>query len=108
MYSRVDWYQFKSTKLNHDMPFSVDGLEILFNYLEEIEQGQEKEIELDPIALRCDFAESSPYEIAEDYDIDISEATNDDEVIEIVQDFIDHNSAWVGVTDQKTIVYHQF
>jgi hypothetical protein len=108
MYQSVNWYQFRDTMQNFDMPFSVDGLSILFNYLEEIEQGQDKEIELDPIALRCDFAEALPIEIAEDYNIDISEAKNDDEVIEIVQDFIDHHSAWVGITDKKTIVYHQF
>lgn len=108
MYQSVNWYQFRDTMQNFDMPFSVDGLSILFNYLEEIEQGQDKEMELDPIALRCDFAEALPIEIAEDYDIDISEAKNDDEVIETVENFLGDNGAFVGTTDQKTIVYHQF
>lgn len=108
MYQSVNWYQFRDTMQNFDMPFSVDGLSILFNYLEEIEQGQDKEMELDPIALRCDFAEALPIEIAEDYDIDISEAKNDDEVIETVENFLGDNGAFVGTTDKKTIVYHQF
>jgi hypothetical protein len=108
MYQRVDWYEFRNTMHNHDTGFSVDGLEILFNYLEQLESDIGEDIELDPIALRCDYSESAPYEIAQNYDIDISEAKNDEEVLAIVQDFIDHHSAWVGVTDQKTIVYHQF
>ena len=40
-----------------DYGFSYEGSEALFDYLEQYEQDCEKEMEFDPIALRCDFNE---------------------------------------------------
>ena len=37
--------------------FSYDGLEALFDYLEDYEQSCGIEIDFDPIALRCEFTE---------------------------------------------------
>jgi hypothetical protein len=39
--------------------FSYSGLQALFDYLEEIEAGQGEELELDVIALCCEFSEYS-------------------------------------------------
>ena len=43
--------------------FSYDGLKALFEYLEELEEGTGEEMELDVIALCCDFSE---YETAKE------------------------------------------
>lgn len=37
--------------------FTYEGLQALFNYLEQLEQDIEQEIELDVIALCCDYTE---------------------------------------------------
>lgn len=37
--------------------FSYEGKQALFDYLEELEESTGEEIELDPIALCCDFTE---------------------------------------------------
>ena len=44
--------------------FSYDGRRALFNYLEEMEEGTGEEIELDVVALCCEFSE---YEDLKDY-----------------------------------------
>ena len=37
--------------------FSYEGTKALFEYLEQLEQDCDQEIEFDPIAFRCDFDE---------------------------------------------------
>ena len=44
--------------------FSYDGASRLINYLEELEESTGEEIELDPIALRCQFVEYKSYKEA--------------------------------------------
>jgi len=75
--------------------FSYEGLEVLFDYLEACESGAD-EIELDVIALCCDFSEASVDEIAENYSIDLSECDDDEEKAEAVRDYIERHSIVVG------------
>jgi hypothetical protein len=57
--------------------FSYEGLRLLFDYLEEVEADSGVEIELDVIALCCDFTEfQSLQAVAEEYGI-----TGDDDEI---------------------------
>ncbi len=42
--------------------FSYEGLETLFNYLEEYEEGTGEEIKLDVIALCCEYTEFENFE----------------------------------------------
>lgn len=95
--------------------FSHEGLEVLFNYLEQYEQDSGEEIELDVIALCCDYAESDILTIAQDYGIDLSEADEcDDEqdkfdiVQEIVCEYLNKNTVIVGVLYNGNIVYANF
>ena len=71
--------------------FSYDGLHSLFEYLEEIEDGMGEEMELDVIALCCDFSEfTNPMEAAEEHgweaDPDADEEENRDAALEWLQD----------------------
>ena len=87
--------------------FTYAGLEVLFNYLEENED-ERNEIELDVVALCCDFAEDEPLDIARDYNIDLGdEAVDPKNVLAIVREFLEDEGALVGETD-STIVYRQF
>ena len=90
--------------------FSYEGLEILFNYIEEMEQDIGEETELDVIALCCDYAESTIDDLISDYDIDISDCDPDDaEAIgDTVREDIGQNTAVCGVTLTGSIVYVQF
>ena len=74
--------------------FSYDGLRALFDYLEEYEDGTGEEIELDVIALCCDYCEyDSALECAKDYPFDIDEDLDEDEQEEAALEYLrDHTS----------------
>lgn len=88
--------------------FSYDGLELLFDWLEELETCSGVEEELDVIALCCDFAEASHTEIARDYNIDISEHQGDDTAEHnAVVAYLEEEGYFIGTTDLGMIVYRQ-
>ena len=65
MYQTIDFYDFRRgfADCRRSTNFSYEGLEALFNYLEELEDGLGESIEFDPIALCCDYTE---YDSAKD------------------------------------------
>lgn len=88
--------------------FSYEGLELLFDHLEELEHCEEP-YELDVIALCCDFAESDALTVATDYSIDLGdEAVCAENVAKIVREFLEENTVLVGETDSGNFVFHQF
>ena len=52
--------------------FSYEALELLFDYLEEIDS----DYELDVIAICCEYSEDSVSDIARNYSIDLSECSD--------------------------------
>ena len=55
-------------RMGREDNFSSEALEALFNYLEEYEQDTGEDLELDVVALCCDFTEyESAITAAEDY-----------------------------------------
>jgi hypothetical protein len=87
--------------------FTYNGLRILFDYFEQLEQDIGEEIELDVIALCCDFAEGTPEEIAKENDIDLSDCDDDEEKMQAVIDYLNIKTSVIG-SHYKTIVYRQF
>ena len=82
--------------------FSYDGLTALFRYLEDIEDSTGEEIELDVIALCCDYSEETVQRIAEAYDVEAVEGqTLEDAVVEFLTDA----GAFVAKTTTGTIVF---
>lgn len=58
MKTTIDLYTFRDMfQGKRPDDFSYEGLEALFDYLEELEQGTEEEMELDVIGICCDFCE---------------------------------------------------
>jgi hypothetical protein len=89
--------------------FSYQGLRVLYDYLEEIDNSCGEESELDVIGLCCDFAESDWQTIAADYDssIELDKSKNDDEQKAQVLDFLADQGALRGETSDL-IVIRQF
>lgn len=86
---------------NRGGAFSREGRALLFDWFEELEADTGEEIELDVIAICCDFAESTLDEINQDYD----QAFEDmDEAV----DWLNDQTSVVGVTSYDTVVYQQF
>ena len=84
--------------------FSYEGLEVLFDYLENLSEDTGEPIELDVIDLCCDYAESSIEELIEEYDIDVSDADGDEDEIEsIVQEYLQDNTSVCGEVSGRFI-----
>jgi hypothetical protein len=68
--------------------FSYAGLQALFDYLEEYEQNTGEEIELDVIALCCEFSESeSVLDCATEYGFDVQEENaTEEQALEYLRD----------------------
>lgn len=88
--------------------FSYDGLAVLFDYLEMVEDSCGDEFELDVIGLCCEFAESDWQSIASDYSIEIDENENEDEQRAQVLDYLADQDALISETASGSIVYRQF
>lgn len=99
----------KTTVSNHDFidafraydridNFSFEALDLLFSYFEEYEESTGEEIELDVVAICCDYSEDTVENIAENYSIDLSECEDDDEKRQAVFDYLSDNTSVVGDT----------
>lgn len=68
MKKTVDSYYFIN-EFNSRLPnqFTYEGLESLYDYFDDYEKSTGEEIELDVIAICCDYAEYSKDELVMDY-----------------------------------------
>ena len=86
-------------RYNRQDQFSYEGLEILFDYLDNLSDDIGEPIELDVVALCCEYYESSIEELIESYDIDVSDAEGDEEKIKtIVEEYLQDNTSVCGET----------
>ena len=72
--------------------FSYEGLEVLFDYLDNLSEDTGEPIELDVVALCCDYYESSVEELIDNYNIDLSEVEEDDpdSIIDVVRKYMEY------------------
>lgn len=84
---------FKTLRPNN---FSLQGLGVLWDYLEQYENDCGAEIEFDVIALCCDFSEDGWENIAKSYDIDLSDCETEEDKIEEVKQTLEDNGALIG------------
>mgnify|MGYP003350223349 CR=1 FL=1 len=75
--------------------FSYEGMQALFDYLEQLEEDTGEEIELDVIGLCCDFSEATWEEIARDYRIDVKGLDETDTQSEVMN-YLEMNTTIVG------------
>jgi hypothetical protein len=79
--------------------FTYSGLRVLFDYFEQYEEDTGEEVEMDVIAICCEFNESTPDEIRADYSV-----SSDRDLMEYLQ----YHTLVAGVTDDGSIVYAAF
>ena len=88
--------------------FGYDALKVIFDYLEEYEESCGVAVELDVIAICCDYTVQGHTGIAQDYSIDLSDAEGDsDEEEQIVLDYLNDRTRVLGQCDTG-IVYQVF
>ena len=115
MKTTVNFYDFEQAFRNAgrlttnttDGNFDYAGLRVLFDYLESFEKVAGEEIELDVIALCCEYSQQPILDVARDYNIDLSDC-DDDEIREAVIDYLNEHTLVCGITSDDEIVYQQF
>jgi len=111
MKQSVDLHDFRREFESHGRAeqFSYEAQEIIFNYLEELGDDIGEEVELDVIAICCDYSEEHYTDIASNYNIDLSEAEGDgDAEFELVMTHLNDNTSVLGVAQGKFIVYQPY
>lgn len=106
MKQTIDLYQFRDAfkRAGRQLSFSYEGLKVLYDGLMEWEDSGGQEIELDVVALCCDYSEDTFDSIAREYNIPIE---NDDELESTVIEFLHDRTTVMGTTD-TCVVYAQF
>jgi hypothetical protein len=90
--------------------FSYEALGMLFDYLEECDE----DMELDVIAICCDFTEGDFQEVANELDDDEDELAqeceglDEDETAQLIAEKLQDKTTVLGVTSDNTIVYANF
>ena len=109
MKTTVSLYDFREAfrTMGRAEQFSYEGLEVLFDYLEQYEEDTGEELELDVVALCCDFYEDTVESIAANYSIDLTDCEDEDEQAEMVREYLEDNGAFVGAVSGG-FVYRAF
>lgn len=107
MFTRVNLSDFRDAfrSAGRKDQFSYDGLRVIFDYMEQYEDSTGDHVELDAVAICCDYAEMTPEEIIEANSIPYDAA--EDDLWDTVRDFLEDRTSIVGETDE-TIVFAQF
>ena len=86
--------------------FSYKGLRILFESLEQTAKDCEVNIEMDVIALCCEYNEDDLYSIVSNYDLDVTDLASDDLVAEFVEEYLQDNTFICGkYKDEYGVTY---
>jgi hypothetical protein len=76
--------------------FSYEGLGILFAYFEQYEDDTGEAVELDVIAICCEFSEDSYENIADQYGIELDPEMDDDYQKQQVIEHLEGEGVYVG------------
>jgi len=105
MKTTVSRYDFERAFVDADRKenFSYEALGLLFAYFEEYEESTGEEIELDVIAICCDYTEDTYEGIARNYSIDLNDANPEaidyeDQCRQLVFDYLSDRTPVVGDT----------
>jgi len=105
MKTTVSRYDFERAFVDADRKenFSYEALGLLFDYFESYEEETGQEIELDVIAICCEYNEDTVADIARNYSIDLSDLDPEDDdyeeqCTEAVRDYLNDNTTLVGET----------
>ena len=86
--------------------FSYEGLRVMFDALNELAQDCEMNIEMDVIALCCEYNEDSITDIINNYGIDVTDLASDDLVAEFVEEYLQNNTSICGkYEDEYGVTY---
>jgi len=97
MKQSINFSQFVDAFRAHDRydSFGYAGLRVIFDYLEDYEEQCNEEIELDVIAICCDYNIMDIEDIVKEYRIDVSDVDADD-LEGFVLEYLNNNTMVLG------------
>lgn len=109
MYQTINSYDFETAfnKAGRKEQFSYKAKNMLFDYLEAYEDETGEKVELDVIALCCEYEETAVADIAANHNIDI-EGLEEDEALETVTDYLRDHTQVVGAIGTDTVLFQSF
>ena len=109
MKTTINLHQFRDAfkRMDRTTQFSYEGLEVLFNGLEEYEEDTGEELDFDVIALCCDFSELSPEEVQRQYSVE-HDVDDEADLEKQVEYFLEQNTWVIGKTDAGNYIFRQF
>jgi hypothetical protein len=110
MKTTIDFNDFCEAFRRYDRlgSYSPEGLRALFNYFEQYEEETGQEVELDVIAICCDYDENHWEDVAANYSIDLSEHEDEEDKIQAVRDYLEENTFLVNEPLEGVFVYQVF
>jgi hypothetical protein len=108
MIQTISIYDFRDAfkRYGRGEQFSYEGLELIFDYIEEYEGSTGEQVELDVVALCCEWCEQSPEDIALAYNLEI--CVSEENTLQTVLEYLHDETQVAGVTDAGNVVYVQF
>jgi hypothetical protein len=88
--------------------FTYEARNALFDYLEQLEEDTGVEYELDVIALCCEYSQDTWQNVADNYNIDLSDIEDDEDKREVVKDYLKENTIVIDSFEDGTILYAAF
>lgn len=107
MKQTINSYSFRQAfkDAGRESQFSYDALGALFDYFEQYEQDTGEQIELDVVAICCEYTEEGFREIADGYSIAVEGDAED--LKDAVREYLQDNTTVVS-EDRGVFVYQQF
>lgn len=109
MYQTINYNDFRDAfrRMDRADQFSKAGLYGLFQHLEELEESTGETIELDVIALCCEYQEDTYADVAANYNVQMDDGDDESDVRQAVIEYLeDHTQiAW---RDDDTVLYACF
>ena len=94
--------------------FSCEGLTMLLDYFEQYEEDTGEEIELDVIAICCEFDEMHYSDVIGQYETGICDhfgedvATPEEDQIAYIRDWLADNTCLIGETSEGSFLFQSF
>lgn len=83
--------------------FSYEALGLLFEFFEEMDDS----MELDVVAICCDYAEESTDSVISSYSIEVEEGATEEDKLTLALDYLQEHTFLIGLTVHG-LVYQQF
>jgi hypothetical protein len=104
----INQYDFAQAFKNYgrENQFTIKALDILFDFLEQIENDSNEQIELDVISICCDYTEETLKEWARNNDIDTNKS--EQELTDILNDKTYIVGDYTNEQGEKVVIYQNY